>query len=124
MKIQVKETTFKEVDVTFPHYRKSENENVYVAIFSELNAIKVGYYKNSNDINILPVSAETAIYVTETECTQKEFIQHYENAVCKVNEDFDNLMSGFALEEDSKYDALGELKDNYTSNEEEGMSHE
>ena len=121
MKITVKTTTTKEVDVTFPHYRKSEGENLYVAIFSETKAIKVGYYQNSNDINIVSISPATALSITDVECTKDEFIAHYEKAVAKVNDDFDNLMSGYALEEDSKYDAMGALVDRYESNEEEGQ---
>lgn len=120
MKIKISKTTTKEIEITFPHFRKSEGGNLLVVIFSETEALKVAHYKNSKDIEISSVSPNVAINITNVEVTRREFVKHYENTVDTLTGDFENVFNAMALLDD-KEDA--DLRDNFDANEEPNINH-
>lgn len=119
MKLTISKTTTKEIEITFPHFRKSEGGNLLVAIFSETDALKVSNYKTSKDIEICRVSPNVAINITNVEATRREFMKHYENTVDTLTGEFENVFNAMALLDD-KEDA--DLRDNFDANEEPNIN--
>lgn len=120
MKITIQKTETKEIEITFPHFRKSDTGNVFVAILRENDAIKVSHYKLSNDIEICNISPRAAVSIATIETTRQNFMQHYEKVVDEINKDFDNVVNAMALiaDEEDKY-----LRDNFDATNEPNMDH-
>jgi len=114
--MNTKEITTKEVEL--PMYIKSPFGTVYHAIMGEDNAICV------MDEGVQNCSVKSALHGDYEVITRREFCDKYEQVILNLTNQFDEFMD--VVNEmiiDEAY-ALDEVQDNYTSNEEEGMSHE
>ena len=74
-----------------------------------LKAIKVSCFEAMKDYEIAEISPNVAVAITDIEVKEHQFIAHYEKTLDIINNDFDNLMAGYALEEDARYDRDGDV---------------
>lgn len=116
MKLTITAQTTQEVEIAIPSYTKCNGE--FFAVLSEKTVIKLYAYRSSKSYIISRNPTVNDAYGKGHEIIAKEtFFDEYQRIVDDIHEDFENAR--FLAKDESEY--VGE---NYSSDEEEGMSHE